>query len=65
MQRLRKILLNPSSKYDKLDDRLLGHNLQNMGERTDAAHAPKVQILPIPVGGNAIRLEKVQHPSFP
>ena len=65
MQRLRKILLSPSLKYDKLDDRLLGHNMKNIAERTDPELAPKVQVGHNIIGNNAMKLEKIQHPVFP
>jgi len=58
MQRLRKILLNPGYKYDKLDDRLLGHNMKNIGDRTDPALAPKVQLMPTALSNDAIKFEK-------
>ena len=59
MQRLRKILLNTGLKYDKLDDRLLTHNMKNIAEKTDPEGNPKVQVAPSLVGSNAMKLEKI------
>ena len=50
MQRLRKILLNPGLKYDKLDDRLLTHDLKDISDKTNPKDFPKTQMVPTPVG---------------
>ena len=52
-------MLNPGLKYDKLDDRLLAHNMKNIAEKANPEVAPKVQVIPTMVGSNAMKLEKV------
>lgn len=64
MQRLRKILLNPGLKYDKLDDRLLTTDLKDISDKTDPENYPKNQMVPIPVGEEGMRMDKTNKPQM-
>ena len=58
MQRLRKIILNPGLKFDKLDDRLLSHDLKEVSDKTNPQDMPKTQMVPTYVGQEGMRFEK-------
>jgi hypothetical protein len=63
IQRLRKLLLNPNQKYDKLDDRLSRHNLKVKLENSDDPEKdPKVQVVGVSVNSESEKFEKVHKP---
>jgi len=63
MHRLRKILLNPGQKYDKLDDRLLSHDLKEISNKSSPEEVPKNQMVPTQFGEEGYKIERTSKPT--
>lgn len=67
IERLRKMLLDPISSYDKFEDRITRGNLKLLEDCPEALYdlVPKSEVQPVLVSHNAVKFEKkeVQNPA--